>query len=426
MEKDVGIEVYLTATEGLGGRIKAAPEDFIVEEMPSFPPREESGTLTVAWIRTRNWETNRLVRMMSRELRISRKRIRFAGTKDKRAITTQMFQFDAPLEVVLGLRLRDVELLDAYRTSREVDIGDLLGNKFDVVISGIDAGIEDVGDAASAIQRELTSAGGFPNFFGMQRFGSIRPITHVVGRRITKGDFKGAVDAYVAYPVEGEGEESFGLRARLEESGDYAEALRTYPDVMSFEKAILNHLVSCPGDYVGALAQLPFNLLMMFVHGYQSYLFNRMLSERVRRGLPLNEPLEGDVLMPVNRQGLPDEDRFIPVSPENIEKARKQASMGAAFVTGILFGSEPVFAEGVMGEIERRVIETEGLRPEDFTIPAMTRLSSKGTRRALLVPVPKIEILPAEGSLRMRFQLPKGCYATAMLREFIKRDNLEA
>jgi len=425
MEKDVGIEVYLTATDGLGGKIKASPEDFIVEEIPMFPPREDGGGFTVALIRSRNWETNRLVRMMSRELRISRKRIRFAGTKDKRAITTQMFQFEVAPQTVRELRLKDVELLELYETSKEIDIGDLRGNRFDVRISGIRMDREDIDNNAQATLAALKEAGGFPNFFGMQRFGSFRPITHVVGKRIVKGDFKGAVDAYVAYPVEGEGEESFALRSRLEESSDYAEALRTYPDVMSFEKAMLNHLVACPGDYVGALKQLPFNLLMMFVHGYQSYMFNRVLSERIRRMLPLNEPLEGDVLMPIGRENLPDERRLVPVAEDNIEKARTQVSKGAAFVTGILFGSKPLLASGLMGEIERQVVDSEGLRPEDFTIPSIPRLSSKGIRRPLLVRTPALDIQPSDGSVRMKFELPRGCYATAMLREFMKVENLE-
>ncbi len=426
MEQDAGIETYLTATDGFGGRIKCGPEDFVVEENPIFPPREDGGRFTAAWVRTRNWETNRLVRALSRELMMSRKRISFAGTKDKRAVTTQLFQFDAPLDVVKTLRLKDVEILDAYETSRKVGIGDLKGNRFDIMIRQIDLTKERIGECATATATELAKAGGYPNFFGMQRFGSIRPITHVVGRQMVRGDFKAAVDAYVANPMEGEDEEAFEARTGLEQSGDYAEALRRYPDVMSFEKAMLNHLVGHPDDHVGALYQLPFNLLMMFVHGYQSFMFNRILSERIWRKLPLGRPVEGDVLMVVDKQGLPDDGRFIPVTAANVEKAARQMAGGHAFVTGVLFGSESEYARGEMGEIERRVVESEGLRPEDFTIPAMPRLSSRGTRRPLSLPLPKIDITPMEGAVRMRFELLKGSYATILLREFMKVDPLEA
>jgi len=425
MESDVGIETYLTITRGLGGRIKATPEDFVVSEIPILPPREEGGRYTAAWIKTRNWETNRLVRMMSRELRISRRRISFAGTKDKRAITSQLFQFDAPIELVAGLRIKDVELLDFYQTSKKVEIGDLRGNRFDINVRDIQLSKEETAELIAATASQLAAARGFPNFFGVQRFGSIRPITHVVGRFMVRGEFKAAVDAYVANPIEGEDEQAFEARTALEQSGDYGSALKMFPDVMSFEKAILNHLVKHPDDHIGALEQLPFNLLMMFVHGYQSFLFNRIVSERIRRGLPLGMPIPGDVVMAVGKDGLPDDRHFVPVNEDNLEKVGKQVTGGKAFVSGVLFGSETTLAEGEMGEIERSIVESEGLRPHDFTLPAMPRLSSKGTRRALAMPLPRMDVKPSDGAIEMKFELSKGCYATVLLREFMKVDPID-
>jgi len=272
----------------------------------------------------------------------------------------------------------------------------------------------------------LAGAGGFPNFFGVQRFGSIRPITHIVGRCMVRGEFKAAVDAYVANPIEGEDEQAFDARTALEQSGDYGGALKMYPDVMSFEKAILNHLVKHPDDHIGALEQLPFNLLMMFVHGYQSYLFNRILSERIRRRLPLGRPIVGDVVLAVGKDGLPDDRHLVPVNDDNMEKVGRQVSGGKAFVSGVLFGSESTLAEGEMGGIERTVVESEGLKPHDFTLPAMPRLSSKGTRRPLVMPLPRLDMKPSDGMMNMRFELSKGCYATVLLREFMKVDPLDA
>jgi tRNA pseudouridine13 synthase len=194
---------------------------------------------------------------------------------------------------------------------------------------------------------------------------------------------------------------------------------------MSFEKAILNHLVKHPDDHIGALEQLPFNLLMMFVHGYQSYLFNRILSERIRRGLPLSMPIAGDVVMAVGKDGLPDDRHFVPVTGDNLDKVGKQVLGGKAFVSGVLFGSESTLAGGEMGEIEKSVVESEGLRPHDFTLPAMPRLSSKGTRRPLAMPLPRMDVKPSDKTVEMKFELSKGCYATILLREFMKVDPLE-
>src|SRR5207237_10681711 len=90
MERDVGIVGYLTSTPGVGGTLKDAPEDFVVEEISSPPPPSAEGRFTVATIRVRNWETNRLVRELARALPVRRRRIGFAGTKDRHALTKRL------------------------------------------------------------------------------------------------------------------------------------------------------------------------------------------------------------------------------------------------------------------------------------------------------------------------------------------------
>src|SRR5512136_1147114 len=107
---------------------------------------------------------------------------------------------------------------------------------------------------------------------------------------------------------------------------------------LTFERTMIAHLIDKPGDYLGALRTLPKNLLMMFVHAYQSYLFNRILSERIRAGLPINEPLVGDLVLPLNKLNLPDHDNPIPVTAENLDKAVKNSREGKAFVAGVLYG----------------------------------------------------------------------------------------
>ena len=416
----VGVSGYLTHTPGLGGRIKASAEDFVVEEISVDLPRSEGGRYTAARVRTRNWETNRLVRELARTLHLSRKRIAFAGTKDRRAVTTQLLQFDGGPGLLDRLHLRDVEILDTFRTEKRLEIGDLLGNRFQVVVRDIPLARADIETRARAIADELRSAGGFPNFFGIQRFGSVRPITHVVGRHLVRGEIREAVHAYVGNPIEGEDPESHAVREDLEATGDYAAALRDYPREWGFEKAILNRLATNPEDFAGALQQLPLNLLLLFVHGYQSFLFNRILSERMREGLPIHAPVEGDIVLAARPDGRPDRGRQIPVDRGNLEKAAAQCRAGKAFVSGVLFGSEAEFAAGRPGEIERGVVEAEGLRREDFVIPAIPRLSSRGTRRELLAPLRDLEWEAGEGTLALRFSLTPGCYGTSLLREFLK------
>src|SRR3989442_6672522 len=158
--------------------------------------------------------------------------------------------------------------------------------------------------------------------------------------------------------------------------------------------------------------------MILFVHGYQSFLFNRILSERMREGLPIREPVEGDVVLAARPDGRPDRDREIPVDCTNIEKASAQCRAGKAFAGGVLFGSESEFAAGRPGEIEKRVIASEGLRREDFVIPAIPRLSSKGTRRELLAPLPDLEWDAADRTHELRFPLTPRSYRNSLLPEF--------
>ena len=421
MERDLGIDGFLTTTPGVGGVLKATAEDFVVEEVSEDRVPDPDGAYTIARLRVREWETNRLVRQLARSLHISRRRIGFAGTKDKRAWTTQLFSFErVPPEAVRDLRLKDVDVLEAYTSSRPLEIGDLVGNGFRIIVRDLQLPSDEATRVVAETTRQLEAFRGFPNFFGVQRFGSVRPVTHQVGRQIVRGEFRKAVETYVANPIEGEDAESFEVRSALAESGDVKEALHNYPRAYTFEKAILSHLAVHPDDAVGALQVLPLNLLIMFVHAYQSFLYNLILSERMRRGLPVHEPIEGDLVLPADRRGLPDRERAIEVTADNRERVAERCRAGKAWVSAVLYGSETAFADGEMGEIERAVVAAEGVRPEDFIIPDIPRISSRGTRREILAPIRSIDARVAEGRLEVSVELTRGAYATCLLREYMK------
>ena len=467
VEKEIGIEVFFTDTKGIGGKLKTFPEDFIVDETSILKPK--LGDFTVARIRSRNWETNRLIRHISTALGISRKRIYFAGTKDKRAITTQLIGFHLPIENVKKMEIPDVEILEIYSSDKPVEIGGLIGNRFEITVRNVRLQGDELIATLKKSAEHILSYGGFPNFFGIQRFGAVRPITHIVGKHIIHGDFESAVFTYTGNPVGGEHKESFNARKFLEETHDFAESLKMYPKQLSFERAMMHYLVKHPDDYVNALRELPKNLLMMFVHAYQSYIFNKILSERIRRKLPLNEALIGDVVLPVDKNDLPDQKNSIMVEKRNQEKINKRIKENKAFVSGVVFGSETKFAEGEQGEIERKVVEDEKIKREDFIIPKMPELTSKGVRRNLLAPLKKIDYdikdstklsnmeppceIPtekpsvplekpegfsrdvrktskcfpshAEFTVTLNFELLKGSYATCLLREFMKGDVMD-
>jgi tRNA pseudouridine13 synthase len=420
-EADLGLECfYSDGIPGIGGKLRRSPEDFEVDEVSVRPAEDADGKYVIARVWHRNWEANRLVRRLGSNLRVGRSSVGFAGTKDGRSVATQLMSFKAPIEAVKGLEIPDVKVLDAYTSNRSISIGDLIGNRFSVVVNEVDVDL-DVRGVCGAVRERVEGIGGFPNYFGVQRFGSVRPITHLIGMDLSRGDPEGAVMRYVANPMSN-GSEGDDARAALQQSRDFEKAMAEFPSRFTFERVMISHLVERPDDYIGALRRLPRNLLMMFVHAYQSYMFNRILSERLRRGLPIHEPIVGDLVLPLTKSGVPDHDRPIEVTSENIAKVSRNAREGKAFVSGLLFGTQSEFAEGEMGEIERKAIDSEGVSREDFQVVGLREASSKGTRRELLATMKDLAIEFDEQAVAFKFTLNKGCYATCLLREFMKAD----
>ncbi|MCL2296417.1 MAG: tRNA pseudouridine(13) synthase TruD, partial [Methanomassiliicoccaceae archaeon] len=250
----------------------------------------------------------------------------------------------------------------------------------------------------------------------------VRPITHKVGELIVRGDLEGAVRCYVSDPSLFEDEVSADVRKALSEKSDWSSLLKEMPDSLSFEKIMVEHIVSSPDDWKGAIGKLPKNLQMMFVHAYQSYLFNRMLSGRMSRGLPLNRPVIGDIVIPMDANRIPQHENPIATTAGNIDLVARQVRSGRAFVTIPLFGSESEVSGGEMGEIEKSVIGDEKISNKDFIVPDLPYCSSKGSRREILCPVSDLSHKMAGEGYEMSFSLPKGNYATCLLREYMKSD----
>ena len=421
-EANIGMRYYLSPTDGTGGRLKTTAQDFIVKEISNRPPEKE-GRFTIVDVTSTNWETNRLVRLLARSMNISRERIGFAGTKDKRAVTTQLMSFECPRENIDKVDFKDLKFSNIYTSNRGIRIGDLIGNSFEIRVRGLTADIKDVPDIIEETAKVIRETGGFPNYFGVQRFGVSRPITHLVGEAIVRGDLKKAVELYLSHPSDNEGEEIRDIRRRLAHAdGDYSSILPDMPKTMGFEKVMAEHLAKKPEDYRGAIAEMPSNLQMMFTHAYQSYLFNVMLSDRMEHDLPLNAPVVGDIVIPLDSNRVPMHENLIMTTSKNIDLVTKQVRAGRAFVSITLFGSDSTLAEGEMGEIERKVIEEQKIGEKDFMVIGLPHCTSKGNRREIVCSVKDLTCEFEDDHYAVSFSLPKGNYATCLMREFMKSD----
>jgi len=431
IEKQIGVNLYSTDTDGLGGQLRQEVEDFVVKEITNREEGQEGKYLILELVK-RDWDTHHLTRTLAKILQISQKRISVAGTKDKRALTTQKISiFDVDASEIERVHLKDVELKVLGRSRKSVELGDLWGNDFIITIRNITHSPEETDKLLEKTTNEILAQGGVPNFFGIQRFGSVRPVTHLVGKAIVEGDFEKAALLYIAEPFPDEPEETKQVRQFVKETRDFREGLKTYPLRLGHERAMMNHLIANPDDFAGAFLVLPKNLYRMFVHGYQSYMYNITLCRRVEKGLPLNQAVEGDIVCFKNELGLPDSSKTEEVKAETVTAMNRLIKKNRAFITAPLPGYNTEFASGVPGEIEQAILEELKVPLQGFNIEEIPEMSSKGTRREILLQVePKFKVdeddlNPGKSKAVLEFMLPKGSYATTILREYMKVDPLQ-
>lgn len=217
-------------------KLKESPEDFLVDEILDESILSDRDTNYHLYIlKKTNYTTERAVKHIANALKISRKSISYAGTKDKNAITTQHIVIRGRgKDKVEELDLQDLELEFKGFAKRKLELGDLSGNRFTITIRDIEKALTDLPESFIV-----------PNYFDEQRFSTNNV---AIGMALLKKDFKKAVDL-------------------LEGDRD--------ADVIS------DWLENHSSDFVGALLRMPKKILLFYVHSVQSKLFNEFLKKRI-------------------------------------------------------------------------------------------------------------------------------------------------
>jgi len=416
LERELGIEVYATKSLGIGGKIRRFPEDFVVEEIlsdgskakvepKSFPQLVGRGRYLVCVLVKRNWDTLLATGAIAKQLDMSQERIQIAGIKDANALTAQHVSISrATPEQISSVRIRDLTLYPLRFSNEKIHSKMLLGNQFHITIRGIAYSSAKIEERIRNVQDELENAGGVPNFFGHQRFGTKRAITHLIGKYIVKGEWEKAALTFLAKPSEFEHPESRQARLQLWQTRDFVEAFHNFPFQLRQERMMLGHLARHPRDFVSAFRRLPTKLCQLFVQAYQSYLFNKFVSGRIKHGILLNVIQNGDYAVKVDNQ---------------------------ACLALPMVGFKQPLSSGAQGEIETEILEKENLTPEHFRISAMPETSAAGGLRTALMPIQNLflpkasadSVNPSKRKIELSFMLGKGSYGTVVLREFMKPRN---
>ena len=149
-------------------------------------------------------------------------------------------------------------------------------------------------------------------------------------------------------------------------------------------------------------------LRRFMLSAYQAFLFNAWLAERISVGL-FDRLLNGDVAKKTDTGGL--------FEIEDSERERPRFEAGEITYTGPIYGGRMRWAGGQAGDLERNILERFKV-----TVDMLRRARLDGSRRPAKLFISDLTVRPDPVGLSFSFSLPKGAYATTVLREFIKAD----
>ncbi|TWU73706.1 hypothetical protein ED733_005007 [Metarhizium rileyi] len=275
-----------------------------------------------------NRDTMDATSQIARLLRIKPQAIGYAGTKDRRASTTQRcsvrYQRKRALAGLNG-KLWGISTGDYEYQQEPIHLGQLLGNEFVITLKNCsmadETGSKPPSDRLSSLKDNVEpalrhmSSHGWINYFGHQRFGTHNVGTHEVGKLILGDDFEAAVNALLQYNPEVAAEAEAGripeepskrdevLRHQacmLFQTGkDLARAANLMPRRFAAESCILRHLTrmgkNSVRDFAGAITHITRGLRSMYLHAYQSHVWNHAASQRY--ALHSSKVLKGDLVI---------------------------------------------------------------------------------------------------------------------------------
>jgi tRNA pseudouridine13 synthase len=410
---------YLTGDlPGIGGQIKQRFDDFLVEEQPLYEPSGEGEHLYL-FVEKTDQTTRELVRRAARAFRLGRGNVGHAGLKDKRARTRQFISVHLPgveeQAVRDGLdRLneeRDVQVLWADKHKNKLRRGHHAGNRFVIYIRDVSPTAV-VG--AKPIMNRLIERGA-ANYLGQQRFG-YRQNGHLLGRYLLLGEHETFLDELLGGGNEEDSERLQRARSAYE-MRDYDIALAEWPKTLRHDRQALDALRRGQ-DAKRAVAAIDRDQRQFLVHALQSAVFNRVLDQRVREDA-IGHLRVGDLAWKHENRSVFAVDQSV-AETENGPGGR--VGKFEISPSGPMWGIDMPRAGGQPGEAERQALEAAGLTEKDLA--GRGHEAAAGSRRPLRVALKDPDISGGADEhgpfVRLAFELPRGAYATAVLREVMK------
>lgn len=385
IDSDIGILSYTTKFAGCGGKIRAKLEDFAVSEVLS---KKTLGALggsdgyAVYRLKKSGIDTNHALDIIHGK---TGARLKALGLKDAHAKTVQYVCSMAQNKLIANFSDNKVSLERIGFAKKPLSAKDMMGNEFVIRVDGADSSITNFSESDRIL-----------NFYGYQRFGSKRPMTHLVGKAIIQKRFADAIQLILSFTSEHDSQENTKLRAEMSDPSNYSKMLQTIPLQMDLERIILSEMIE-HGDPQKALHKLPLGIRRLYVEAYQSYLFNLTLSAAYAYGEELFAPQHGDVCFDKNAK----------IGKYEMDPTQQLAIPLVGF---------SYFKKTRFDYHTSKILEQEQIKPSGFYLKEMQEVSNEGGFRTAGIKCMDFSI----NSDVVSFSLQRGSFATMVMREIIK------
>jgi len=384
-------------------KLKVRPTDFKVTERLLPEVLESSGPHRLYRVRKEKLTSMEAATELANLVGVTPADISMAGLKDRQGVTTQYMSIERGPSVSVQQRALGIQTVGW--TAAPLDSSASIGNEFGIVVRDLDgADCDRVRDALDPVREH-----GLPNYFDEQRFGNVRHGQGWIVLDLVQGDVSGALQRLIASPSPYEPPAKRGLKDALWRSWGNWSACRSIAGKLGRYHSVFEHLKRYGDDFAGAFGRVGTRERLIHLYAFQSHLWNRALALWIdehcadRFGLP---GIEGRLSLPKGELPLPAHWHESLVLPGERLDGVEDPEQRALF---------------------ERVLEGMELRPEDLQLPDVPGFQLKPEPRPVIVRPMDLRVRPAEQDnefrgrkmLRLSFGLPRGAYATMVLRRLV-------
>ena len=273
IDRLAGMEYYSTSFNGIGGNIKNNNKDFIVKEIlhPSFLKElsnQKTGThvFPIYEIEKRGIDSNHAVMVLKERLGIN---FKIVGIKDAKATTTQFASSNNSKRISKDIKIGEISLKLVGYSERPIDKSILIGNRFKIQINNPKDSSQ---NNLSIFIPEISNIG---NYYGLQRFGSERLVTHLIGRAILKRQFSEAIEILLTHTTRYDSKFSIEIREKLKDIKNKPNLLKIIPKGMDIERKIAYEITKGNREPISVLRSIPINIRRLFIQAFQAFIFNK-------------------------------------------------------------------------------------------------------------------------------------------------------